>query len=368
MPPHRRTTVAAQRPSGCQIVPSAPVSDERSVAGRRAFLDEQLAHRHHFPIDLVALGAPIVVEAGLRIGVDLLDGERAALHPGVAQLGHVGRPVEAQRRLDLGRRAVEAGGDVLLAVGYEVGLGVLGVDRDVHAEPQSRGFRDVLDQLHLRAVEAHAVDVGAGRRGLRRDGRRHAVDQRVLAALRRVDELEAVQRIGAREGAEMVADRIVVAVVPVPDRGQHAVRVEIDRIGAAAQLRRQQRDPVAEALPADIGPAVHDLAHDARRLGVVGAGMLQAVVRHRAAAQGVVSDHRGLGGGRGADRDVEHRAPAHPAGLGGRGRDGGLGLARVGFLLLGQVGLEFGVVLFLDLGAPLDEVGCGTLGRKLSAL
>ena len=26
MPPHSRTTVAAQRPSGCQIVPSAPVS------------------------------------------------------------------------------------------------------------------------------------------------------------------------------------------------------------------------------------------------------------------------------------------------------------------------------------------------------
>ena len=33
MPPHSRTTVAAQRPSGCQIVPSAPVSDSGSSPG-----------------------------------------------------------------------------------------------------------------------------------------------------------------------------------------------------------------------------------------------------------------------------------------------------------------------------------------------
>ena len=201
------------------------------------------------------------------------------------RLGDVGRPVEAQRRLDLGGRAVEAGGDVLLAVGHEVGLRVLRVDRDVHAEPEPRGLRDVLDQLHLRAVVAHAIDVGALGRGLGRDVGRHAVDQRVLAALGRVDELEAVQGIGAGEGAEMVADRIVVAVVPVPDRAQHAVGVEVDGIGAAAQLGRQQGDPVAETLAADIGAAVDDLAHDvvALRLGVVGAGMAHAVVGDRAA-------------------------------------------------------------------------------------
>src|SRR5215831_20237087 len=33
MPPHRRTTVAAQRPCGCQIVPSAPVRVSGAVPG-----------------------------------------------------------------------------------------------------------------------------------------------------------------------------------------------------------------------------------------------------------------------------------------------------------------------------------------------
>ena len=98
------------------------------------------------------------------------------------------------------------------------------------------------------------------------------------------------------------------------------------RIGAAAQLGRQQGDPVAEALPPDIGPGVDDLAHDvvALRFGVVGAGVAQAVVRHRSAAQGVVAEHRGLGDAGGADGDVatwcagscrgsSRAAPAAPA-------------------------------------------------------
>ena len=36
----------------------------RIIAGDRAFLDEQLAHRHHLPLDLLPLGAEIVVLAG----------------------------------------------------------------------------------------------------------------------------------------------------------------------------------------------------------------------------------------------------------------------------------------------------------------
>ena len=61
-----------------------PGERQRRLAGQRAFLDEQLAHRHHFPIDLVALGAAQIVEAGLLVRVDLLDGERAALDPCIA--------------------------------------------------------------------------------------------------------------------------------------------------------------------------------------------------------------------------------------------------------------------------------------------
>jgi len=51
--------------------------------------------------------------------------------------------------------------------------------------------------------------------------------------------------------------------------------------------------PVAKALAPDIAFAVHDLTHDVLRFGVVGAGVMYAMVRHGAAAQGVVARHRG---------------------------------------------------------------------------
>ena len=159
----RRTAARRSPPSGLRMPDRAVGAGQRKrrIAGHRAFLDEQLAHRHHFPVDLVALGAAVVVLSGLRVGIDLRDRERAALLPAVAQIGRVGRPVELQRRLHPRRRAVEAGGDVLLPVGHEIGLGILGIDGDVDAESEPRGLGDVLDQLHLRAVVAHAIDVGA---------------------------------------------------------------------------------------------------------------------------------------------------------------------------------------------------------------
>src|SRR5262249_43225501 len=133
---------------------------QRRGTGQRTLFDEEFAHRDHLPVDLVTLGAAIVVLAGIGIGLDLVDGERATLDPRLAQLRHIGSPVELQRRLDLRRRAIEAGRDVLLPIGHEIGLRVLRVDRDMDPEPQASGFGDVFDELHLRAVETHAVDVG----------------------------------------------------------------------------------------------------------------------------------------------------------------------------------------------------------------
>jgi len=52
---------------------------QRRDTGQRAFLDEKLAHRHHFPVDLVALRAAVVVQAGFFVGVELADRERAPL-------------------------------------------------------------------------------------------------------------------------------------------------------------------------------------------------------------------------------------------------------------------------------------------------
>ena len=64
MPPHSRTTVAAQRPIG---MPDRAVGTGKGMgrfAGDGALLDEQLAHRHHFPFNLLTLDAEIVVSAG----------------------------------------------------------------------------------------------------------------------------------------------------------------------------------------------------------------------------------------------------------------------------------------------------------------
>src|SRR4029450_10593087 len=153
----------------------------------------------------------------------------------------------------------------------------------------------------------------------------------------------------------MVADRIVVAVIPVPDRAQHAVGVEVDGIGAAAHLGRQQGDPVAETLAADVGPAVDALAHDvvALSLGVVGAGVADAVIGDRAAAERIVAQDAGFGGDGRADGGVEHGAPADAAAL---GRGNSL-LAGIGFLLFRQIALELLVILGVDLGAAARIVG-----------
>jgi len=56
------------------------------------------------------------------------------------------------------------GSDVLLSVGDEIGLGVLWIDRDMHAQAKPRRFGDVFHDLHLSAIIADTVDIEAGRR------------------------------------------------------------------------------------------------------------------------------------------------------------------------------------------------------------
>ena len=148
----------------------------RIVARDRAFLDEQFAHRHHFPLDLLPLGAEVIVLAGRLVGIDFRDLQGAALLPALRHAGRVGHPVVFQRGDDPGRIAVEAGGDVLLPVRHEIGLGILGIDRHVNAQPEAGGFRHVFQKLHLRAVVAHAIDVEArsGRSGCGSECRRSA--------------------------------------------------------------------------------------------------------------------------------------------------------------------------------------------------
>jgi hypothetical protein len=168
--------------------------------------------------------------------------------------------IEFQRGLHPRGRPVEAGGDVLLSIGDEIGLGVLRIDRDMHAKAKPRRFRDIFHDLHLSAIIADAVDVEAGRRF--RDVGRNAVDETVLAALRAIDELEPIVGVGARKRAEMMRDRVVVAIVPVPNRCEHPVGVEVERVATAAEFRRQKGDPFAEAAAADIGFGIDEFAAD----------------------------------------------------------------------------------------------------------
>ena len=85
------------------------------VAGDRPLFDEQFAHRHHFPFDLLTLGAEIVVLAGLRIGIDFGYLERAAFLPTLGEIAHVGHPVVFDRGDDPRGAPVKARRDVLSA-------------------------------------------------------------------------------------------------------------------------------------------------------------------------------------------------------------------------------------------------------------
>ncbi len=255
------------RPAAARVPDGAvgAAETENIIAGERPLLDEQFAHGHHLPFDLLTLGAEIVVLAGLRVGIDLGDLEHAALLPSLGQVADVGHPVVFERRDHARGPAVEAGRDVLLSVGDEIALRGLRIDVHVHAETEARGFRDILHHLHLRAVVAHAIDVEAFPRRLDLGG--DAVDQRILAALGAVDPLEALRRIRAREGAQMMRDRVVVAVVPIRDPGERPAGIEVHRVGAAAHLGRHQKNPVAEASAAHIRLRIDQFAIDGMALG-----------------------------------------------------------------------------------------------------
>ena len=216
--------------------------------------------------------------------------------------------------------------------------------------PSVTKLGDVLDHFHLRAVEAHAVDVEAFGRFLDVGG--NAVDQRVLAALRAVDPFKAAHRIGARERAQVMRDRIVVAVVPVGDPGERAAGVEVHRIGAAAELGRHQQHPVAEFSTAHVGLRIDQLAIDgmALWLGRDGSTGPEPAVRRGLSGNHGIAEHDGF-----ADRGRPRRPGEDAAAIEFRRRF----LRRIGrlrdllfianFFLL-QVAGEILVVLLQHLG------------------
>src|SRR5215469_16219668 len=109
----------------------------------------------------------------------------------------------------------------------------------------------------------------------------------------------------------MMRDRVVVPVGPVPDRSQHTIGVEIERIGAAAELGRQQRDPFAEAASADVGLGVDQFTDNVVALGfgISGAGVLSALIRNRAGGfDPGISDRRGLASDRRSGDNFEEVA------------------------------------------------------------
>ena len=57
----------------------------------------------------------------------------------------------------------------------------------------------------------------------------------------------------------------------------HPVRVQVDGIGAAAHLCRQQGDPAPEASAADIGGGIRHLADDALLLRAVAGARARAL-------------------------------------------------------------------------------------------
>src|SRR5262249_22098039 len=103
--------------------------------------------------------------------------------------------------------------DVLLPVGDEVAIGTLGIDGHVNTEAQPGRLGGVLHQLNLGAVITDAINVES--LGGRLNARRDSVDQGGLAALGAGYPFETHGRISAWKGAEVMRDRIVIAVIPV---------------------------------------------------------------------------------------------------------------------------------------------------------
>ena len=162
----------------------------------------------------------------------------------------------------------------------------------------------------------------------------------------------------------MMRDRVVVAVVPIPDRCEHPVGVEVERVATAAEFRRQKGDPFAEAATADIGFGIDEFTADrvtlCRRDHRVAEALRAAGCRGAKCAEGtalhdVVAERRGFAGDRRAGRDFQPAAPGDSAWhvlLRRRclGPDGeGVGL------LLAQIVLEFFVVGFCDRVPAGDE-------------
>jgi hypothetical protein len=62
------------------------------VSRNRPLFDEQLTYRHHFPFDLLPLGAEVIVFAGRWIGIDLGNPQGAAVPPGGGKILVIGLP------------------------------------------------------------------------------------------------------------------------------------------------------------------------------------------------------------------------------------------------------------------------------------
>jgi hypothetical protein len=136
----------------------------------------------------------------------------------------------------------------------------------VNAEADAGGLRDVLEQVHLLAVIVDAVDAVALaphriEQAALLDLGRQAVDQDVGAALRGIDELEALARIGRRIGGEMVRDRHRVAVVPILDPGQRLAALEVLRVGAATELGGGEEDIVTQRAEARLAAGGGETIH-----------------------------------------------------------------------------------------------------------
>jgi hypothetical protein len=207
-----------------------------------------------------------------------------------------------------------------------------------------------------RPVIAHAIDIEPFLRRLDVGG--DAVDQRVLAALGAVDPFEALDRVGAREGAQMMRDRVEIAVIPVRDPGQRPPGIEVDRVGSAAELGRHQQHPVAEIPAANLGLRIDQLALDVMALGFGGAGAAvhDAVRRYLLPGDHRVAEHGGLAGRGGAGRPFQQAAPVEPRRRRARrvGRCRRLLLVARVFLL--QIVGEFRVILLGHLVPALEEV------------
>jgi len=223
-----------------------------------ASFDKKLRHGRHLIVDLIPLGAEVVVLTVLA-GLEAGKADRAALGPGVGEGFGVGRPVGPEGGKHAGfllsAGPGEKGGNVLLPVGAGETVPIGKGDR-MNTQANPRGLGDVFEKFHLAglSVVANTINVVAHavfpKHAVFLDACLETVHEDVISTLGGIDEFETLVRVATVgiESGEVVGDGAGIPVVPVGDPRKGLLGAKIDGMRATAEFLWREVDVFSELL------------------------------------------------------------------------------------------------------------------------